>query len=207
MSTSSPHPLDVGLVVPGDWWLVPLVDAEARRRAVRGLVDRQFAGVDDQPHLKHDLRKRLSVAAEQAAGANGRLMAISLGQVGGIPLSATLTTYWIPLGAPLSSSHLDDLTSNLVEIDAGAEGVRYDKADFAAGPALRRTRRSTSEDPTLTQEPTELLVTDYWIEVPERVGLAQLTFSTPLVMWEEPLLALFDAIAGTAHWQYEPNSK
>jgi len=200
-------PADVGVVVPGDWWLIPLVDAEARRRAVRGLVDRQFQGVDDQPHLKHDLRQRLSVSAEQAAGANGRLMAVSIGRVGGIPLSATLTTYWIPLGAPLGSSHLDDLTANLVDIDAGAHGVRYDKAEFEAGPALRRARRQTSGDPALTEEPTELLLVDYWIQVPDRGGLAQLTFSTPLVMWEDPLLTLFDAISATAHWQYDTDRK
>lgn len=200
-------PTDVGVVVPGDWWLVPLVDAESRRRAVRGLVDRQFQGVDDQPHLKADLRQRLSVSAGEAAGANGRLMAVSIGQVGGIPLSATLTTYWIPLGAPAGSSHLEDLTTNLVDIDAGADGVRYDKAELGAGPALRRVRRQTSDDPALTEEPTELVIVDYWIEVPDRGGLAQLTFSTPMVWWEEPMLALFDAIAATAHWQYDTDRK
>jgi hypothetical protein len=51
------------------------------------------------------------------------------------------------------------------------------------------------------------LLVDYWIQQPDDAGLAQLTFSTPMVMWEEPLLALFDAIAGTAHWQYDPNRK
>jgi len=200
-------PSDVAVVVPGDWWLVPLIDPEATRRAVRGLVDRQFEGVDDQPLLKRDLRQRLSVAGARAAAANGRLMAISLGQVGGLPLSATMTTYWIPLGRPVSGSHLDDLTINLIDIDGDAVDTRYDKAGFDAGPALRRVRRDTTADPALTQQPTELLLVDYWIQQPDDAGLAQLTFSTPMVMWEEPLLALFDAIAGTAHWQYDPNRK
>jgi len=200
-------PTDVGVVVPGDWWLVPLIDEEARRRGIRGLIDRQFDGVDDQPHLKHELRQRLSVSCAEAAAANGRLMAISMGQVGGLPLSATMTTYWIPLGSPAGSSHLDDLTANLVAIDEGVDGIRYDKAEFGAGAALRRVRRATSDDPTLTEEPTELLLVDYWIEVPHRGGLAQLTFSSPMVMWEEPLVALFDAVAGTAHWQYASNRK
>ena len=207
MSGATTFPTDVGVVVPGDWWLVPLVDPEAMRRAIRGLVDRQFEGVDDQPLLKHELRQRLSVAAGEAASANGRLMAVSIGQVGGIPLTATMTTYWIPLGQPVGGSHLDDLAANLVDIDAHVAGVRYEKAKFAAGPALRRVRRSTTDDPALTQEPTELLLVDYWIEVPDQGGLAQLTFSTPMVMWEEPLLGLFDAIAGTANWQYDTNRK
>jgi hypothetical protein len=200
-------PSDVAVVVPGDWWLVPLTDPEAMRRAVRGLVDRQFDGVDDQPLLKHDLRQRLSVAGGRAAAANGRLMAVSIGKVGAVPLSATMTSYWIPLGRPVGGSHLDDLTTNLLDIDAESVDARYDKAGFDAGPALRRVRRSTNDDETLTQEPTELLLVDYWIEQPGDAGLAQLTFSTPMVMWEEPLLALFDAIAGTAHWQYDPNRK
>jgi len=207
VSEVSTAPTGVGLVVPGDWWLVPLTDPEAMRRAVRGLVDRQFEGVDDQPLLKHDLRQRLSVSCAQAAAANGRLMAVSLGQVAGVPLTATVTTYWIPLGRPVGGSHLDDLTTNLIDIDRDSADARYDKAGFEAGPALRRVRRSTSDDETLTQEPTELLIVDYWIEQPGDAGLAQLTFSTPMVMWEEPLVALFDAIAGTAHWQHAPNRK
>jgi hypothetical protein len=49
-------------------------------------------------------------------------------------------------------------------------------------------------------EPTPSLVADYWLERPDGAGLVQLAFATPMLPLRQPLLELFDTIAGALHW-------
>jgi len=47
-------PARLGLVVPDDWWRLPLTDDVVLRRAVDAAVDRQFRGIDNQPLLRRE---------------------------------------------------------------------------------------------------------------------------------------------------------
>jgi hypothetical protein len=197
--------VDVRLVLPDHWWAIPLQPPQARARSVERLVERQFAGVDDQPLLRADARRQLLAQAETAADSEGRLMALSLQRVGDVPVPASLVVHWIDLPAGPDSTPGDGaLLAGLQEAFeplAGASrkpGFALDLGKVAAGRVLRRVHELPAE---LTgAEPTPSLVADYWLERPDGAGLVQLAFATPMLPLRQPLLELFDAIAGALHW-------
>jgi hypothetical protein len=73
------------LVVPDGWFSVEL-EAGRLERAVARLVDRQFAGIDNAPHLKAQARQELVARGEAARKSGGVEMFLSLMQVGGLAL-------------------------------------------------------------------------------------------------------------------------
>lgn len=104
---SAPPVVDVRVVLPDHWWVIPLQPLEARTRSVERLVERQFAGVDNQPLLRADTRRQLLAQAETAADSHGRPMALSLQRVGDVPVPASLVLHWIDVpAAPESSARL-----------------------------------------------------------------------------------------------------
>jgi hypothetical protein len=199
MSTGRHQPVvDVAVVLPGDWWVIDLQGEAAWQRGVRGLVKRQFAGVDDQPVLRAQVTEQLTRAAARAASAGSRRLCVSLQRVAEVPVPATLSVYLLPLGIPEGASHLDDLADEV--LGAADTDARSDTARVAAGPVLRRVRTLRGDDPVAAPSDVPVLTADYWLEMPDGDGLAQLTFSTPMVAWAEPMLGRFDAVVGTAAW-------
>lgn len=69
---------------------------------------------------------------------------------------------------------------------------------MAAGTVLRRVHELPAE--LEGTEPTPSLGADYWLERPDGAGLVQLAFATPMLPLRQPLLELFDAIAGALRW-------
>jgi hypothetical protein len=193
------RPQDVAIVLPDDWWVVPLWPEETRRRSVRRLVDRQFQGVDDQPVLRRDVARKLQSAADEAAAHAGRWMAVSLQRAGGVPVPASLVVSWLDLGPGHGDGHLADLTAELTGQD---NRVDVSSATLSCGRVVRRVRSGNPADPDLTAEEVEPVLADYWLEFPSGDGIAQLTFSTPLAVLREPLIELFDAVVATARWTY-----
>lgn len=63
------------------------LDPGRRERAVAALVERQFRGADNVPHLKAQARQELLTRTEAAYAAGGLEMFLSLQQVAGIPLA------------------------------------------------------------------------------------------------------------------------
>ncbi|MGH3875108.1 MAG: hypothetical protein ACRDSR_27025 [Pseudonocardiaceae bacterium] len=197
--------VDVRVVLPDHWWVIPLQPPEARARSVERLVERQFAGVDDHPLLRADTRRQLLACAEKAADSEGRLMALSLQRIADVPVPASLVVHWIDVAAGPDSSPGDgSLLVGLREAFEPAAGVRrepgfaLDLAMMAAGLVLRRVHESPAE---LTgAEPTPSLVADYWLERPDGAGLVQLAFATPMLPLRRPLLELFDAVVGALSW-------
>jgi hypothetical protein len=197
--------VDVRVVLPDHWWVIPLQPPQARARSVERLVERQFAGVDDQPLLRADARRQLLAQAETAAESGGRLMALSLQRVGGVPVPASLVVHWIDVPAGPGSRPGDgSLLVGLQEAFQPAAGsppepgFALEVGKVAAGRVLRRVHEVPAE---LTgAEPTLSLVADYWLERPDGAGLVQLAFATPMLPLRQPLLELFDAITGALHW-------
>jgi hypothetical protein len=197
-------PVDVAVVLPDDWWVVPLQPAPARHRSVRRLVDRQFNGVD-QPILRRDVTQRLRSAADEAAVANGRWMAVSLQRAGGVPVPASLVLSWLELGPPHGDGHLADLMAQLAGPAGAAAAIGADEVVSAAlpcGRVVRRVRATAPADSTLAAAEVEPVAVDYFLEFPSGDGMALLSFSTPLAVLREPLIELFDAVVGTAQWSY-----
>ncbi|HEY3438856.1 MAG TPA: hypothetical protein VGK35_14320 [Actinotalea sp.] len=184
----------LGILLPASWWTIDLRDDAARTRSVAALVEQQIGRADVQATLRADIRRELGQAAEQAAAAGGRLMAVSLMQADGLPLSATLTAYRVP-GADLTGTGLTELEGVLRDSAQGTD-VAIDLAEGARGPVLRRvTRRSGAAD--LGAERLSMLVADYWLDPDDGHGLLLLTFSSPLVEARDAWLGLFDTIVAS----------
>jgi hypothetical protein len=72
------------------------LDPDGRERSALALVERQFTGMGDAPHLKEQARKELLAKAEAAYAAGGLDMFVSMEQVAGIPLAASLVVFLLP---------------------------------------------------------------------------------------------------------------
>ncbi|MPZ66617.1 MAG: hypothetical protein GEU83_14270 [Pseudonocardiaceae bacterium] len=204
--------VDVRVVLPDHWWVVPLQPQRARERSVDRLVERQFAGVDDQPLLRADTRRQLLSQADKAADSEARLMALSLLQIADIPVPASLVVHWIDV-PPDPQSTLGDgalLLALRAELEPTPDATRepafaLDLAQLSAGKVLRRVYERDAE--LEGAEPTPSLVADYWLERPDGAGLVQLAFATPMVPLREPMLQLFDAIASALRWVTDEESR
>lgn len=193
------------LVLPDHWWAIPLQPPDVRERSVERLVERQFAGVDDQPLLRADTRRQLLAQAGAAADSDGRLLAISLQRVADVPVPASLVVHWIDIPADPGSAPGDGtlLLGLQAEFDPAPEattepGYALDLGQLAAGQVLRRVHELPAE--LEGAEPMPSLVADYGLERPDGAGLVQLVFATPMLPLRQPLLELFDAIAGALRW-------
>lgn len=183
----------LGFLLPESWWTVDLRDEAARRRSVSALVERQVGRDDSRAPLRGDLRAQLGRAADDAARAGGRIMAVSLMRAGGIPVPATLTMYRVP-GAALADRGAEELARLL-----RASQQQDDEIEIAhgqLGPVLRRVSRGQG-DASIGGSDVTLLLVDYWLDPTDAHGLMQLSFSSPLLELREGLLELFDAIVAS----------
>ena len=172
---------------------VDLRDEAARRRSVSALVERQVGRDDSRASLRGDLRSQLGRAADDAARAGGRIMAVSLMRADGIPVPATLTMYRVP-GAALDDRGAEELARLL-----RASQQQHDEIEIAhglLGPVLRRVSRRQG-DASIGGSDVTLLLVDYWLDPTDAHGLMQLSFSSPLLELREGLLELFDAIVAS----------
>ena len=175
------------LVVPDGWFAVDL-DPGRRERAVAALVERQFAGLDNAPHLKAQARQELLAKALAAHEAGGLEMFLSLQQVAGIPLAASLVIFLVPPpGAQAVTA--GELASSL-----GGEGRQVRVVDLPAGTTVRVLRRTGSADGTAAA------TLEVFVPVPHGGGWLLLAFSAPLGPLAGAMMKLFDAIAATLRW-------
>jgi hypothetical protein len=173
------------LVVPGGWFAVDL-DPGRRERAVAALVERQFAGLDNAPHLKAQARRELLARAKAAYAAGGLEMFLSMQQVAGIPLAASLVIILVPQPGPQA------ITAERLAGSLGGEGRQVTLADLPAGTAVRVLWRTASENEATTLE--------VFVPVPRGGGWLLLSFSAPLGPLAPAMTKLFDAIAATLRW-------
>jgi hypothetical protein len=175
------------LVVPGGWFAVDL-DPGRRERAVVALVQRQFAGVDNAPHLKAQALQELLAKAGTAHDAGGLEMFLSLQRVAGIPLAASLVIFLVP-PPEAQAVTAEDLAGSL-----GGEGRQVRVTDLPAGTAVRVLRRTGSENGTAAA------TLEVFAPVPGDSGWLLLSFSAPLGPLAPAMMKLFDAIAATLRW-------
>lgn len=179
-----PHPTDLTVVVPEDWWRIDLSSAEEATLAVDRLVQRQFRGIDDQPVLRRQARAELVEAARQAAGSGGLMMWVSHQLVAGYPLSASLVVSEMPTAGPDGIAGLAERLQDMGEVDT---------ARAPAGPVLRRRTKGDAAASERLGAPEPSLLVDYWLEAPDRSVLL-LAFSTPLAPFGDAMVELFDAV-------------
>lgn len=175
------------LVVPDGWFAVDL-DPGRRERSVAALVKRQFAGIDNAPHLKAQAREQLLAQTLAAKAAGGLEMFLSLDPVAGIPLAASLVIFLVPA----SGGHwvtAADLARSLM-----GEERRVTVVELPAGQAVRTAgRRSSPGEP-------ESATLEVFIPVPHNGEWLLLSFATPVSPLVPALSKLFDAICATLRW-------
>lgn len=185
------------LLLPADWWQVPLTDPVRRVASVEALVARQFRGVDDQPVLRRKLLEELRGMAEAAAAEEGRLLAVSTAVAAGVPMACVLTVGVSDSGGDRA---VDPRRLARSFTEQGDDAV--DVVDLPAGHAVRRVRRQRPRIDTGGAEVVSTVV-DYHVPIPDRAGsVLRLTFSSPLPSpVVEAAMDLWDAVVTTLTWE------
>lgn len=148
--TATDRVVDVRVVLPDQWGAIPLQPSQQRERSVTALVERQFAGVDDQPLLREDTRRQLLLQADRAAISDARMLALSLHRVDGVPIPASLVVHWIdmsrdPQASPGDGTQLLAVRDALEPRGERAPGFTLDIGALEAGAVLRRVHEQPAE--------------------------------------------------------------
>ncbi|MFJ4831423.1 hypothetical protein ACIP79_16085 [Streptomyces sp. NPDC088747] len=181
------------MITPEDWYRIPLRPQEQLQASVGALIQRQFAGVDDQPILRRQAEERLLDAAQAGADQGGVVLYLSFLEADGIPLSASLLVSRI-------HERFDSLDA--VAALAGKGAVAPVSLPSAGRAARRRRAERSRESRKLGSEFNDTIV-EYFVPVPgpESEESLMLTFSTPMEPIADAMVELFDAIVGTLRWQ------
>lgn len=190
------------LVVPDEWFVIDL-EPGRRERSVTALVERQFAGMDNAPHLKAQARQDTLAKAEAAYSAGGVEMFLSLQQIAGIPVAASLVTFLVPPPATGAVS-AGELAATL----AGEDG-QVTVVDLPAGTSVRLLRRAASHGsdasngsaaPDGSDGGAASATLEVFAPVPDSGSWLLLSFGAPMGPLAPALTKLFDAISMTLRW-------
>lgn len=182
------------LLAPEGWDRIPLDDRT--ERAVARILDRQFRGIDDAPHVRAELREALLTQASEAAAVGGREMFVSSLMVGPLPLQSTLLVSELAGDPAVDDDEvLAELAVLLREDGVGVESCVL--AEHPAGRALRRVR----VEATAEAADHDTLVIEWYLVAPGGDTIVLLTFSTLLLPIREAFEALFDAVAVSLRWR------
>jgi hypothetical protein len=175
------------LVIPDGWFAIDL-EPGRMERSVAALVKRQFAGIDNAPHLRAQAGQQLLAQARAAQAAGGLELFLSLQQVAGVPLAASLVIFLVPPpGTAVVTAA--DLARSLT-----GDQPRVTVADLPVGQAARILRQTGTEDgPTMA-------TLEVFVPVPDNGEWLLLSFATPLGPLAPALTKLFDAICTTLRW-------
>jgi hypothetical protein len=187
------RPKDYRLALPDGWFRID-VRPGFRKRAIQALLNRQFRGVDNAPHLRQQLQDRLMTMAQAAYAAGGIEIYICHQDILGVPIPASLVISLTPQ-TPDGRAVTPEQLAGTIE---GAKEVAL--VDLPAGMAVRTRRRTVPEegDPSGNIMPVTNL--DLFVPVPSSGSYLVLAFSTNLDELADGLVDLFDAIARTLQW-------
>ncbi|MGC9409573.1 hypothetical protein [Streptomyces sp. DZ1-3] len=196
-------PADYRLLLPDGWFRI-LLTPDMRNRSVDALVERQFNGIDNAPHLKEELRADLRRRAAKAYRSGGIELYLSLQEAGPFTVPASLLVTLAPLrhAEPLSPQ---DLARALAAEAEPGEAPEVSVEELAAGAAVRvrrRTEQPSADDDMSAETPSApvSVSVEYHVPVPGTAAFLLLTFSTPLEPIADAMAGLFDAIAGSLTW-------
>jgi hypothetical protein len=178
------RPADYRLILPEGWFRIDL-EPGSREKSIATLVQRQFRGADDAPHLKQEARQKLLATAHDAFRNGGIELHVSMQTAAGFPLSAALV---VTLTPPHEHDQVMITPARLAET-LTRDGRQVTIMDLPAGQAVR----VRNGEPPVTN-------LDIHIPVPGSSAYLLLSFSTPLAPLADALVGMFDAIAGTLRW-------
>ncbi|MER6147865.1 hypothetical protein [Streptomyces hirsutus] len=191
-------PADYRLLLPEGWFRI-LLDPEQRDGAVDALVERQFHGIDNAPHLKEELRADLRHRAAKAYRGGGIELYLSLQEAGPFTIPASLLVSLAPLrrAEPLPPHALAEAFAQDADPAAATE-VSVEELAVGTAVRVRRTTRRAGEEEA--EEGRVSVSVEYHVPVPGTTEYLLLTFSTPLEPIADAMAGLFDAIASSLTW-------
>jgi hypothetical protein len=188
-------PSDYTLIVPDGWFQLKL-DPEVRDRGIIALADLQFRGIDNAPHLKEQFMRELQKKAKESYKIGGIELYLSILTVGPLPLASSLLVAMPPPGMNAASATPHQMAGLLTEKGGDARVVELP----AAGIAVRELRK---EEPSPEEQLGNTLPTTtvmYHVPIPASSAWLAMTFSTPMDPLADPMVELFDTVAGTLQW-------
>jgi hypothetical protein len=187
MAVATPEVSGYRLVVPADWHAVDL-DPAGRQQSVAALVNRQFAGADNAPHLKAQAKRELLARAVATRAAGGVELYLSLQQISGVPVPASLAIFLVPPdnGRTVTADQFAQILAN--------DDRQVTLVDLPAGRSVRVLRSGS------TAEAQGSAIHEVFVPVPDNGHWLLLAFATPIGPLARPLSGLFDAIAATLRW-------
>jgi hypothetical protein len=177
------------LVVPEGWFSVDL-EPGRMERSVAALVKRQFAGIDNAPHLKAQARQQLLAQTQAAQAAGGLEMFLSFQQIAGVPLPASLVVFLVP------SPGTQAVTAQELARSLASSERQTTVLSLPAGQAVRVLGRTSSSDESASAG------LEVFVSVPHSGEWLLLSFATPLGPLAQALTKLFDAICTTLRWDH-----
>lgn len=189
-------PRDYRIVLPEGWFRIGL-GPEERDGSIRALVEQQFNGIDDAPHIKQEMRRDLERRARNAYGKGGIELFLSMQPVGPVTIPASLL---VTLAPPAHAEQLlpEELAQSLTEDDVPEREVSV--GELTSGRAVRvRSRAEPGKKDAMNGYPTSVSV-DYYLPVPDSYAYLLLTFATPLEPIADAMTELFDAVANSLTW-------
>lgn len=193
---SSGAPDDYQLLLPEGWFRINL-EPERREASIDALVERQFRGIEDAPHLKRQTRADLLKRAQDAYDNGGIELYLSLQQAGPLTIPASLL---LTLAAPElpGGVQLEVLAQHLFDRGPLDQDVSIEK--LQAGEAVRVRTRTIPPGNDSTGNTAAVTSVDYHVPIPDATAILLLSFSTPLDPLADVMVKLFDAIAHSLTW-------
>jgi hypothetical protein len=192
-AAQAPPPRDYRIATPEGWERVVL-NPETWDDVIARIVDKQFKGRDNAPHIKAQIRDSLRRQAADALANGGLELYLSLMNVGGMPLPGSLVVTFIP-----PRGQTPPPLENLAMAYA-AQGENVRMITLPAGPALRRKWQENPDPSRQIGNTRPISHLDIQLAVPYSEAFLVLSFSTPMVEIAEALDGLFESIASTLRW-------
>jgi hypothetical protein len=189
------------LLLPDTWSRIRL--AKDRREQVSALVERAFATVsrDQAVTLRRSLAKELVITADEAFREGGRELYLLTEVRRGMPLAASCVVTVVP--QPIPEGVGPEVLSNIFAADQPGSEPAVVEAAGELVPAVRRSepKRFRSEVPGTGNPVITFTGLDVFVPFPDRSQILLLTFRTPMDQVADPMLLLFEAIAGSLRWR------
>jgi hypothetical protein len=190
----APPPRDYRIATPEGWERIVL-DPTMWDPVIARIVDKEFKGVDNAPHLKAQMRDMLRAQAAGAVANGGLEMYLSLMRLANMPLPASLVVTFIAPREDGTPPPLSDLATAYA-----AQGQDVRMMDFPAGPALRRKWREEPRPAEQVGNTRPVAHLDIQFQVPGSTAFLLLSFSTPMFELAQAMDGLFESIASTLRW-------
>ncbi|GAB3271600.1 hypothetical protein GCM10027456_59530 [Kineosporia babensis] len=190
------------LMVPTTWSRIRL--ARDRQEQVAALIGRAFATVsrDQGAGLRREMERELLTLADQAHDRGAVEFYLLSDVMRGLPLAASCVVTVLPESLP---ANVDPEILARVLVQGPEAEPRTVSIDGQDVPALKvsQVQYFPAEKPGEPQPRATVSGLDVYAPFPDRSQILLLSFRTPVDVVADPMLFLFEAIAGSLRWREE----